>query len=78
MSALDDLKADIAKLRDEAKVRVHLGTLDAKQEWEEVEAKWARFVAEAGLHKSGDDIKTALQSLGNELRGAYQRLKQAL
>src|SRR3546814_5896558 len=76
MSALDDLKADLAKLRDEAKVQVHLGTMETKQEWEEIEAKWNRFVAEAGLHKSGEGIKAALQSLGNELRAAYQRLKQ--
>src|SRR3546814_20748830 len=75
MSALDDLKADLAKLRDEAKVQVHLGTMETKQEWEEIEAKWNRIVAEAGLHKSGEGIKAALQSLGNELRAAYQRLK---
>src|SRR3546814_12157031 len=78
MSALDDLKADLAKLRDEAKVQVHLGTMETKQEWEEIEAKWNRFVAEAGLHKSGEGIKAALQSLGNELRAAYQPLNQAI
>src|SRR3546814_14291527 len=78
MSALDDLKADLAKLRDEAKVQVHLVTMETKQEWEEIEAKWNRFVAEAGLHKSGEGIKAALQSLGNDLRAAYQRLMQAI
>src|SRR3546814_12479659 len=52
--------------------------METKQEWEEIEAKWNRFVAEAGLHKSGEGIKAALQSLGNELRAAYQRLKQAI
>src|SRR3546814_19468027 len=78
MSALDDLKADLAKLRDEAKVQVHLGTMETKQEWEEIEAKWTRFVAEAGLHKSGEGIKAALQSLGHDLRAAYQRLPQTV
>lgn len=78
MSALEDLKADLSKLRDEAKVQVHLGTMEAKQDWEEIEAKWNHFVAEAGLHKSGEDIKSALRSLGEELRSAYQRLKKAL
>ena len=78
MSELDDLKADLAKLRDEARVQVHLGAMETKQGWEEIEAKWNRFVAEAGLHKSGEGIKAALLSLGNELRAAYQRLKQAL
>ena len=78
MSALEDLKAELAKLRDEAKVRAHLGTMEARQEWEEIEAKWNHFASQAGLHKSGEDIKSALHSLGDELRSAYQRLKNAL
>lgn len=78
MSALEDLKVELAKLRDEAKVRAHLGTMEARQEWEEIEAKWNHFVSQAGLHKSGEDIKSALHSLGDELRSAYQRLKNAL
>ena len=52
--------------------------MEAKQEWGNIEAKWNRFVAEAGLHKSGEEIGTALQNLGNELRDAYRRLKKAL
>ncbi|MDE8654270.1 hypothetical protein [Novosphingobium album (ex Liu et al. 2023)] len=78
MSALDDLKRDLTKLRDEAKVQVHLGTMEAKQEWEDVETKWKHFVTQVGLHRSGADITAALQNLGNELRHAYQRLKKAL
>lgn len=78
MGALEDLKAELAKLRDEAKVQAHLGTLEARQEWEDVEAKWNHFVSQAGLHKSGEDIRSALRALVEELRSAYQRLKNAL
>ncbi len=78
MSALEELKANLAKLRDEAKVQVHLGTMEARQEWDEFEAKWRRFVAEAGLHKSGENIKSALAVLADELRSGYERLKKAL
>src|SRR3546814_19549110 len=74
MSALDDLKADLAKLRDEAKVQVHPGTMETKQEWEEIEAKWKRFVAEDGLHKRGEGIKEALSSLGQALRSEESRV----
>lgn len=78
MIALEELKADLAKLRDETRVQVSLGTMEARQEWDDIEVKWNRFVAEAGLHKSGESIKTALSALGDELRSAYQRLKRAL
>ena len=32
MSALENLKAELAALREEAKVQVHLGSLEAQQE----------------------------------------------
>jgi len=78
MISFEELKADIAKLRDEAKVQVHLGAMEAQKEWDELETKWAHFVSQARLHESGSDIKSTLQTLGNELRSAYERLKKAL
>ena len=66
------------KLRDEAKVQVHLGAMEAREEWDELETKWHHFVAEARLQESGGNIKAALQVLADELRSAYLRLKKAL
>ena len=78
MSALENLKAELAELRDEAKVQAHLGGMEARQEWEQAEHKWDRFVAEARLHDSGQNIKSALVILADELRASYERLKKAL
>lgn len=78
MSALDKLKAELAALRDEAKVQAHLGSMEAQQEWEAAEAKWNHFVAEAGLQETGQNIKSALEILADELRASYERLKKAL
>lgn len=78
MSALDNLKAELAALRDEAKVQAHLGSMEAQQEWQEAEAKWNHFVAEAGLDETGQNIKSALEMLAEELRTSYERLKKAL
>ena len=78
MSALENLKTELAALRDEARVQAHLGSMDARQEWEELEAKWNHFVAEAGLHDAGQNIKTALAILADELRASYEQLKKVL
>lgn len=78
MSALDKLKTELAALRDEAKVQAHLGSMEAQQEWEAAEAKWNYFVAEAGLQETGQNIKSALEILADELRASYERLKKAL
>lgn len=78
MHGIQEIKADIARLRDSAKLQIHLGTQEARQEWEELEAKWDDFVSQARLHESGHGIKSALDALGQELRAAYQRLAKAL
>lgn len=78
MSALENLKTELAALRDEAKVQAHLGSMEARQEWQEAETKWNHFVAEARLHDSGQNIKSALEVLAEELRASYERLKRAL
>lgn len=78
MSTFEHMKADLARLRDEAKVQAHLGSMDARQEWDELETKWNHFVAEAGLHKSAEGIASAVEGVGQELRSAYQRLVGAL
>lgn len=78
MSALDKLKADLATLRDEARVQAQLGSMEARQEWDKAEAKWNHFVAQAGLEETGQNIKSALEMLGDELRASYERLKKAL
>lgn len=78
MSTFEQVKADLAQLRDEAKLQAHLGSMDAQQEWDDLEAKWNHFVAEAGLHDSAEGIGTAIEGLGQELRLAYQRLAKTL
>ncbi len=78
MSALENLKPELATLRDEAKVQAHLGSMEAQQEWQEAETKWNHFVVEARLHDSGQNIKSAIEVLAEELRASYERLKSAL
>jgi hypothetical protein len=78
MSALAKIKDELAQLRDEAKVQVHLGSMEAQKEWQETEAKWNHFVSQARLHESGENIKSAAEALAEELRAAYRRLAKAL
>ncbi|EPR11003.1 hypothetical protein M527_04630 [Sphingobium indicum IP26] len=78
MSKIDELKSDLSRLRDEAKVQVELGKMELREEWNELEAKWNHFVAEARLQESKEQVKASLAALAEELRKAYQRLKSAL
>lgn len=78
MSKIDELKSDLSRLRDEAKVQVELDKMELREEWNELEAKWNHFVAEGRLQESKEQVKASLAALAEELRKAYQRLKSAL
>jgi len=79
------LIAEIAELRDETKLKIHLGSKDIQDEWRELEEKWhelegklEKFYKDADLAKSGQDIKSAFDIVGEELKSAYLRIKSAL
>ena len=78
MSKIEELKAELAQLRDEARLQAELGRMELRDEWQELEGKWNHFSAEARVHDSERAIKDALANLGNELREAYHRLKDAV
>ena len=78
MTDLHDLKRDLKKLRDELNLKMHLASLEAKQEWKELEAKWESFSSRAGLEESADSVGGALHQVGQELKRGYKRLRAAL
>lgn len=78
---MDDVKKTIEELkqkRDELALQVRLGSMEAKDEWKKLEAKWNEFSAKARLDQSAEGVGAALQDLGDELTKGYQRLKKAL
>ena len=78
MSEIDRLKQDLERHRDELKVKIHLASMDAKEEWDELEKKWDHFVAQARVSESAQSVGGALDKLGSELKDAYKRLREAI
>lgn len=77
----DDLKSEFTKgigklatLRDEAKLHLHLATLDAKQEWDEkLEPKIAELSQSA--HELTDGSRAALSDLVAKVEGFVTKLR---
>lgn len=78
MSDLDSLIADLKRARDEINLKLHLASLEVKDEWGDLEGKWQSFSERAEVHRSADGVSAALGSLGEELKQAYQRIRKAL
>lgn len=78
MADLHDLNRDLKKLRGELELKMHLASMDAKQEWKELETKWQSFSGKARLAESAESMGDALELLGEEIKKGYKRLKVAL
>lgn len=78
MNDFDDLMADLKQKRDELRVKIHLASKEAQDEWQELEGKMQDFSSRAELGKTGEGLGEALGKLGNELKLGYQRIREAL
>ena len=78
MPEMHKLLEDLKTARDEAKLKINLGSKEAKDEWAELEKRWHAFKAKAELAKSASDVSGAVKQLGSELKTAYTRLRRAL
>lgn len=84
---LDGHVTRLARLRDEAKLKVNLARSDARDEWERLERKWnhLRAVAaataeesKAGVGEATAEVRKGLDHLVEELRSGYERIRRAL
>jgi hypothetical protein len=74
---------DLARVRDEVRVRMHLAKAEAKDVFEKLEDRWARLVGKVGAVKdasteTASDLKAATGLVVDELKEGYERLKREL
>lgn len=83
----EDLIDALKQQRDELKVQMHLGSLDAKDEFEALEKKWEQWTAEAKaqskpirevMEDSAKNVGSALELVLDEVKQSYERLKNQL
>ena len=84
---LGDIIESLTRERDELRVKMHLGSLDAKDEWEALEKKWDHWIAEAKVQSkplreviedSAKDVGSALDLVLDEVKSGYERIKSQL
>ncbi len=76
---LEDLRAT----RDELRVRLHLGKLDAQEQWEQVEKQWQRVESKLKLAREAgrevaEDIGEATSLVIEEMKEGYIKLRKLL
>jgi len=80
---LSDLVAKLRQERDELRLKAHLGSMEAKEEWNELEQKW-RALESRMTDTKREAVEKARQARANvaliadELDAAYRRIREGL
>ena len=86
MGIKEDLAALLEKLRterDEINLKIHLASMDAREEFEEAEKKWRQLqtrvadIADEAMETSDEYIGKA-KVVGDELKTAYRNITRRL
>jgi putative cell wall-binding protein len=79
----DNLLAKLKSERDEIMLKLHLASMDAKEEFEEAEKNWSKIKIKAA--EIADDSKETSEEfiakakiVGEELRETYNRISKRL
>jgi hypothetical protein len=81
--SMDELIRQLKHERDELKLKIHLGKLEVKDEWGELQDKLAalenrfRPVGEAA-GETAEDVWESLKLLGGEIRDGFKRIRKSL
>jgi len=70
---------ELQRIRDELRLKLHLGGAELKQRWERVEQRWPQI--EERLSSAGtkaDDAADALRSVLHDVRAAYDELRKEI
>ena len=75
--------ASLRTLRDELRVRVHLGAKDVKDRWHDAERAWRKLEGRLedlgrATAESSEEVGRAVRLLASTVRDAYGHIKAAL
>jgi|LakMenE01Jun11ns_1017448.scaffolds.fasta_scaffold9899048_2 hypothetical protein len=82
-SLIGKLIQDLVQQRDELKLDLHLGTQEAKEQWEKLEDKLfqlrQRFQpAQEAAEDSAEQVWDALKLLAGEVKDGFDRVRKSL
>jgi SMC interacting uncharacterized protein involved in chromosome segregation len=74
---------DLRVTRDELRVRMHLGKLDAQDQWEQIEKQWQHVESKLKLagetgREVAEDIGEAASVAVEEMKEGYAKLRKLL
>ncbi len=80
MSRIKEMMEMLQQKRDELKVQIHLGSMEVKEEWGNLERKWETLSSKAAkeLDEGTKALGDELDVLEQDLKNGYESIKKKL
>ena len=82
-SLVKDLLAKLKQQRDELAVKIHLGSMDAKDEFDKAKHRLSELEREFApvrnaVDESAKNVVESVKMVGEELLGSFERIRKSL
>jgi chromosome segregation ATPase len=83
MAQIEQTVEELARLRDELRLQIHLASAETKTEWEKLEKRWQelqrkRAPLKRAVSETGAEVRAAVELLMRELHEGYVRIREIL
>ncbi len=78
MIDLKKMMAELQQKRDEIKLQLHLGSMEAEQEWDGLVSEWDKFLSTTQFEKTAEEVGDAARELGLKMKAAYDGAKKSV
>lgn len=76
MADLKSMMAELQQKRDEIKLQLHLGSMEAEDEWDALVSEWDKFLSKSQFDQTADEVGEAARDLGLKMKAAYDNAKK--
>jgi hypothetical protein len=73
-----NLGAELRQKRDEIKLQLHLGSMEAEQEWEILVSDWDKFLSVSQFEQTAEEVGEAARDLGLKMKTTYDSAKKSV
>ena len=78
MTDTDKIVQELKTLRDEVALKIHLGSKDLKDQWDDLEEKYDEAVSKMQLAETAEGISAAGELMLDEIQKGYKRIKSSI
>jgi hypothetical protein len=76
MIDFQNFRIELQQKRDEIKLQLHLGSMEAEQEWEGLVSEWDKFLSTSNFEQTAEEVGEAARRLGLKMKAAYDSAKK--